>query len=664
MTTFTRSEAMMNPRKNAVLVLGATLVVLHVLGANLIGVFDEKGSPTKPATTAKAGSSASSAKNQPLPPTPAAVKPSLLAQFGRWASDGILDALLNSGSIPEEKPWKSPYGAGDSTVRFRTALPITALRDKLMNDLIKDNPKKTLPAVIKQESAPPMVMDMNITSTRTKEISEKLPTPGVFKGAEFRVEMRRDKIKVKVKVPRAGIPPWEDKEIETDGPPYPVRVQLPGTGIWLEPPGFKEVKKFVDEKFNELAKIEIVFSYAITLNSIDISMKGNKLKCVADFGFTLEGKVTKTGIIPAGPTAITNGKMRLILERNLAWDEDGKLVLQGGSSHAAIDPITSLTSFPNVDPNVILKVNVLLETLSRVLPQAVNHEVNKQVASNLPSMTELLEKLKQPRDVEGDGKYYLHPRALELYPLTSDGKSIAIGLAVRCRPEVVFGNLPPNGEDPPKIPVVRPDGSAPQPGCHLEAECRFAATYLGNLIQKSLGDSGPVRFDRARVEPAGDGKARITAELNKDDFRVFLVKEATARFGSLGKECAERAKIPTTGALAGTIERTGKGVVLKEIVAKPALLLSCLPEGTTTIPPTASKNTAKDGPQEKLRRLEFQIPTEFAEKALEVKGDWGRLTIRLKPPEIRDVFLTSQEFKAVVVTDGSTEVEIKQFTKK
>jgi hypothetical protein len=525
-------------------------------------------------------------------------------------------------------------------------LPVNALQDGVVAGLLRDKPQKTLPAVIAEGSTGPIVIETLIERTQRTEVPIKVPieTPK-FIPAEFKIEIRRDRIKGPL-------------GIEFDGPPYPVSIQIPGTGIWVKVPGFEDGKSIVDKLVRELTKAEVKFSYSISLNSVVITVKGNTLRCEANLGFKLEGKVTQTGIVPAGPTMVTDGKITLVLERNIEWDSTGKLVLRGGSSRAAIDPITSLTSFPTIDPSVILKTNLLLDALSRIFPEAVNHEVNKQLPTDLPGVKMLVDELKKPREVDGNGVLYLRPREIDVYPVTSDGKSISINLAVRCRPQVVFGGMAPDVKDDAEIPLAFPAGSAPQTGSHLEAECRLSTQYVGKLVHDSIGSSGPIRFHQPRLAPAGEGKACIGAELNQDDLRTLLVRKAADQFGSLGKGAAERASIPTTWILAGALDHTRDSVVLKDLTSKPFWLLSCLPEGKALTP----KNDASK--EKEPKQLVFRIPTVFVDKPLVSEGDWGRMVISLKSPQIKEVYLTAQELKVVVVADGTTQIQLKAFGKK
>ena len=293
--------------------------------------------------------------------------------------------LLNAGNVPQEAAWiKSFVGPNDSYASMQFGLPVNALQDGVVAGLLRDKPQKTLPAVIAEGSTGPIVIETLIERTQRTEVPIKVPieTPK-FIPAEFKIEIRQDRIKGPL-------------GIEFDGPPYPVSIQIPGTGIWVKVPGFEDGKSIVDKLVRELTKAEVKFSYSISLNSVVITVKGNpRFDAEANLGFKLEGKVTQTGIVPAGPTMVTDGKITLVLERNIEWDSTGKLVLRGGSSRAAIDPITSLTSFPTIDPSVILKTNLLLDALSRIFPEAVNHEVNKQLPTDLPGVKMLVDELEE-----------------------------------------------------------------------------------------------------------------------------------------------------------------------------------------------------------------------------------------------------------------------------
>ena len=136
------------------------------------------------------------------------------------------------------------------------------------------------------------------------------------------------------------------------------------------------------------------------------------------------------------------------------------------------------------------------------------------------------------------------------------------------------------------------------------------------------------------------------------------MRKAADQFGSLGKGAAERASIPTTWILAGALDHT-RTTRRAEGSHEQTVLAPFLPTGGKALTP---KNDASK--EKEPKQLVFRISTDFADKPLVSEGDWGRMVICLKSPQIKEVYLTAQELEVVVVADGTTQIQLKAFGKK
>ena len=567
------------------------------------------------------------------------------AQFTQAAPKGEASKQRRN-DLPEPAQWKRPYAApNDSLVVLEIAVPLTTIREAMIEAIAKEKKQKALPVVVSEDPGKPRtiqtVIKEPVTSQVPRMIDEKVTR---HIPAQFR----------NVLVPRVARGPFG---VPIPLPPLPVPQLIPGTGIDVTDTIQRQVFDPVTKLVERTTEVEVQFSHCATLRSVELTMMGNTVTCAAKLGFSLNGKILRTGIVPAGPTTTVNGAMAVRVSKVISWNENGQLVFTAGETKASIDPLSSLTSFPSIDPYTILPVNLMLDLLGRVM----NDELGKIATSKLPGLPDVAaNKLTEAQEIKGIGRLVLNPQEVYLYPVTGDGKTIRTTAALRCHPVLLseHSHVPP-GKHPQAETLVEKPFSAikytpktehpPAPDFHLELECTLDTNWIGNrLTAQKVG----ILFPKGRVSlvPAGEDTALIQVPVETARMKRYF--KTVPGLDLL----VAMLPIPDTFSVWGKIGFTEQDVLLENAKSQPAFLMKAINISRPAVP--------KEGPPEKRgdnakgrSLVVFSLPPKD-DLSQKLNVGIGDLSLSVTKHRIAEIYLTPDQLKVVIVIDGNTELSV------
>jgi hypothetical protein len=153
-------------------------------------------------------------------------------------------------------------------------------------------------------------------------------------------------------------------------------------------------------------------TYRIELRSFKLSASGNAMTCEVGAGFHSEAKAMPGG--PPAPPNVRDVTIKLLVTKNLEWNESGKLELKEGTSSVWIDPEAPIVGFPRLDIERVVRLNGILALLSGVIDREL---MKRFTGENLPDLAAIAPTIKQKMPL-------LTVSELTAYPIRGDDKHL------------------------------------------------------------------------------------------------------------------------------------------------------------------------------------------------------------------------------------------------